>query len=523
MKNEPPLDCSDVIAHLEKGIESEKWITVYSPNGFTCILAPNSVVPLLIGDCSWDTHTETGLPNVEDWRAGYQAYNRNGGKLGLEPLVIVWDYNELREPWIELCEEFRLFYNLWFDSRRGEYVTFLDDGTEQTVARIAEDRVLVRADCLKEFLAAKQFTLILYFDEHRRSGKSLDELNLRPSNDVVSNEQWCYCLDIWPVDSSVTHKSRARLCGKRFITAPPTFRSALNGDLWEGEQEFIVGTDADSRPILLPCTPDSPNAFAPVFFRREVLTKYLADTQRYTVEDGQIICGSLWSLRIDNNHPDFVVVFLGDLGKYLPASERAYWRSFNIAHDGGISPVTFKRAIMAEFTNPEQPDLLFKQRLRLFGSRWTEAYGWPLFKPLGSEDAHNLDSLTIPLHNNQKAFDEQVMSLAKCLIESINVAAIGERVKLKPKSATISVLDQFLESNGAADRVEIVKVLRNMQDLRDGAGHRKGERYARGAAYFKVDEIGFTKAFAMILRRTIWLLEALSNHFLPADSSKVGD
>jgi hypothetical protein len=523
--NQLPLDFPDLISYIEREIETEKWITVYSQGGFYSILAPNTVVPKLVQDCSWDTHMDSGYPNVEDWRAGNQEYARHGGSLGLEPLVVFWEYHGIKESFFELAEEFRIFYNLWFDHRTNQYLAILADGTEHVVARITKTACSVRGDCLREFLAAKRFTLVIYFDEVRRSTEKLESLGLSKRNDVFSDSKWHYCLDIGSDERSSKYNSIGRLCGKRFISASRDYRSSFDKDLWGDYLEFIIGTDANGQPIVCSCDPDklqnlfgaNPNAhhyLTPVFFERGVLGKYLDDTEKYTVTDGDIACGSLWSLRIDNNHPDFIVVYLGDLGKYLPSSERHYWRSFNVAHEGTVSPVTFKRSILAQFTDPQIPDLALKQKLTIFTERWTAKFGWPLFKPLNDEDSHNIDSLTIPLHDNHKSFDEQVLSLSKCLIESLNVVELRKLIKVESSSASISIFEQFLNANSVKNTSDLISFLRNLQDLRDGASHRKGNKYLRGAAYFSIDDRGFTKAFEYILEQAIHLIDTLSSHFL---------
>jgi aspartyl-tRNA(Asn)/glutamyl-tRNA(Gln) amidotransferase subunit A len=49
------------------------------------------------------------------------------------------------------------------------------------------------------------------------------------------------------------------------------------------------------------------SALTPVFFRRAVLAKYLAEPERYEVGDGDLRCSGFWSLRMDNDHPQHVV------------------------------------------------------------------------------------------------------------------------------------------------------------------------------------------------------------------------
>lgn len=64
------------------------------------------------------------------------------------------------------------------------------------------------------------------------------------------------------------------------------------------------------------------------------------------------------------------MVFLGDLGRDLPSSERDYWRTFNVAPAGRMSETAFRRSILGQFTDPKSPDLQFKwtyQRFRGHG------------------------------------------------------------------------------------------------------------------------------------------------------------
>jgi hypothetical protein len=53
-----------------------------------------------------------------------------------------------------------------------------------------------------------------------------------------------------------------------------------------------------------------------------VLTKYYAHPERYSVEDGFLRCQGLWGLKLDNNHHEYIIVFLGDLGRDLPSDEQ---------------------------------------------------------------------------------------------------------------------------------------------------------------------------------------------------------
>ena len=84
---------------------------------------------------------------------------------------------------------------------------------------------------------------------------------------------------------------------------------------------------------------------SPVFFNAEVLHKYKADTEKYTLEDRSINCRGTWSLQTyDVNEAGQVHTYLRYLG-YLPYKEQLYWQSFNEWPKAALS----ERAIATDF------------------------------------------------------------------------------------------------------------------------------------------------------------------------------
>jgi hypothetical protein len=250
--------------------------------------------------------------------------------------------------------------------------------------------------------------------------------------------------------------------------------------------------------------PDAPNFLTPVFFRPEVLAKYYADPGKYSVEDGYLRCGSLWGLRMDNDHHDHVVVWLGDLGGDLSESERTYWRSFNIPPEGkGISTTNFKRAFAAQFADPVRPDLAFKQKLRSFNKGFQKANGWDFFLPLHQDDQHFLVGLRTLAKDSQAEFDSQLLALTKVLIDSLNEKAIAKGLtNLSPNDKGITKLEKYLEEHGIADHAEHIKFLRVLQDLRSkSAAHRKGSSYDELIHKLGIPDQGQKTVFAGLLER----------------------
>ena len=311
--------------------------------------------------------------------------------------------------------------------------------------------------------------------------------------------------------------------GKKYILPRPmpTEDGDENPEVY---QEFIIGSDAHGQQIKHTCNPgkladyfgknpDASNYLTPVFFRTEVLSKYYADPQKYSVEDGYLRCGGLWGMQMDNDHPDYVVAWLGDLGRDLSETERNYWLSFNITPAGRkISETNFKRAFLAEPSDPIKLDLVFKHEYPRFCEQFKTANGWDFFLPLHDDDEHFLTGLRLLTKDNQSEFDSQLIALTKLLVNSLNEKEITKGLTtLEKDDKGITKLEKFFNERGAMGYEEHVKFLRVLQDLRSkSAAHRKGSSYDKLIADLQMSDEGQQKVFSKLLSAGVALIQHLS-------------
>jgi hypothetical protein len=215
-----------------------------------------------------------------------------------------------------------------------------------------------------------------------------------------------------------------------------------------------------------------------------------------------------------NNHRDHVVVWLGDL-KFLPYKEQTHWKAFNITRsDREIIYADYTRNIEGNFADPEHPELYFKYKFKLFQKAWNEKFGWYLFQPLSEEDAHYMKSLHVPTTNEQKEFEDQVFSITKILIDSLNSGklSIGPTIN-KENPGKIDKLDAFLKSHGL-NLPEMISFLRNLQSLRStGVAHRKGDNYEKVKKFFDIGKKDLPVIFEDILIKCVWVLNTMENKF----------
>lgn len=519
-------------------IGKEQWITVYDStqndienSGIYCALIPNSKVEESLSDNSWDLMVGNGMPGCSVYYDGENetvAYHRFGDGDGIEPLVFLRDFHGVKPDFLELSEEFRHFHNLFFKSAENAFIKITDDGEEEIVVRMFARRIQLRLRDVREFLAIKEMHLAIFFDVVRYSVLDIakdfaDKEEASLNEDLTRYNFHIQTKHNFPLFDDKTAFSR--LLGKKMITPLPKEKSRkfpYDRDETRDYEDFIIGIDENSDPITYTCNPDklanyfgknpdAPHYLTPVFFRREVLGKYYSNSDKYSVEDGCIRCAGLWLLRIDNNHSKHIIVYLGDLGRDINYSEQKYWKSFNVLPDGKISNVELKRGFLAEFADPESPDLLFKLLYKLLNENWETHFGWKIFLPLTQEDAHFLTCLRIPINDSQTEFDAQVLALTKVIIDSLNEKQITDALggSLENEKG-ISKLERFFVENSFTNYSPHISFLRDLQDLRSkGTAHRKGSQYPKIAQKFDVGKKSSIDVFESILSRANDLLKFL--------------
>ena len=525
------------LAWLRRDLQLTDMVTVYLSDatdshrhGLYCALIPSEQVEQVLAKPSWDFLHGNGLPGTVAYYAHGKEqvdYLRFGNDSGIEPLIIDREFHGLRDRYKEISEEFRLFHNLYHDRRRDHYFIFDDDGNEELVAIVEPNRIQIRLREIRQFLAIREMFLSIQFDFREFSVHKLSDLDIErggtDQHDAVS------CWGCYYGDSSgmSRHHSFSRLLGKRLVAPLPKEKSGFWGFTDEPAAkyaEFVIGLDEDGGEIIFSCepdrlanyfgaNPDAPHFLTPVHFSKQVLEKYYQQPSKYTIEDGILRCGSLWSLYIDNHHDDRVCVWLGDLGESLSYREQQYWRSFNIPPGGGVSETFYRRQILGEFADSQRPEHLFQQKYDELTEACEANLGWQLLLPLDPADSHHLQSIRIPATDEQRDFDELVLGLTKVLIDSLNEKELNKLIPADQRNGltgSIARLEAALAACGIDGGAVHVSFLRDLQSLRSSSSaHRKGSNYRKIAAVFGVDNQSLRVVFAGILAQSLGLLDFL--------------
>jgi hypothetical protein len=520
----------DVRRKMIPGIGKGGWVTVYDDlapaNGVFCSLVPDASIPHVLSDAGWDIHKgDGGFEVASDEEAGHE-YRRMSDAFGVEPLVLLRSYGGVRPSELELSEEYRLFHNLFADQARGEFIKITEDGAKEVVGRIQGMRCELRLRELRQYLAIRRMHLAVYFQVWRTSATALDQLPPDELSEKCRDEFTRYDYgagtDVGILGPGVNTFSMT--IGKKLI--PPLELNSCGIWPYVAEEKFcpfIIATDEDGNDVEHSCDPEllsnyfganlgAPQYMLPVFFRRDVLTKYLAQSSKYTISDGRLQCADLWSVQIDNNLADLVAIALGDLGRDLPASERGHWRLHNVAPDGAqISQVNYRRNFMAEFTDPEAPDLAFKAAYRRLTDPWTEQFCWTLFNPLHADDEHCFERLHRLINGEQAEFDEQIKNLTKLVVDPLNEKAIQRELPTKIEDERgIAKLSRWLKQRSQPNADSHVAFLKDLQAIRSrGAAHGKGSGYEDLWKRLGYQGRSLTEVFDEILGRAVCMLTDL--------------
>lgn len=505
--------CEQLLDRLFRKFSDNGWITLCDKRIFSC-LANDDVAAKSMTYDTWDINHSEGGPLINEQLDGtFISYSRYSND-EVEPIVMYLE-NEGRWPEeVFLAEEFVMYFKLHKEAKgKNEYVYYQVDecGDDVEVARVAGINLEVKLKYVKEYIAVKKLNLLVFTDEVINDTRSINELggNIIPWTTIKDNNFiFSYALQE-SAGYGLEYKSCAVFRGKCMMR----YNDKDIQHLWKlrdsGYEDFVVGADEDGKEVFMSCEEnrmpnlftrqgDEPYSLSPVFFKRDVLSKYFQAVDKYSVQDGDL-SGPSWGIRIDNDRSDdYVVAALVDLGR-MPHKEQLHWKSFNVLppRNGSYSTTTFSRWFAAIPTNcSEAPDLVFKQLYIQVNDKWRSKYGWPLFKELAADDQYHFETLHLMgQENDQKEFDGLIQSITKLIIDSLNEKQLVKAIdstkpdvlrflsernikESKPSNIQggITKFECFLISEGLLDS-NVIKLLRNIQDLRSSTvAHRKNTK-----------------------------------------------
>ena len=128
-----------------------------------------------------------------------------------------------------------------------------------------------------------------------------------------------------------------------------------------------------------------------------------------------------------------------------------------------------------------------------------------------------MTSLHLPLPENAKEFEEQILAITKIIIDSINEKELAKHITEIPDGAKgIKKLGMFIEQKTDKTFNSMIVFLQMLQTLRStSVAHRKSSKTNKKISkYFSLDEKNYYEIFNDILVKTIWIFNTLESEFL---------
>lgn len=170
-----------------------------------------------------------------------------------------------------------------------------------------------------------------------------------------------------------------------------------------------------------------PWEISPAFFRADVLHRFKADPEKYSLEDRSITCRNSWYLQsYDINEAGQVHAYIGDLAR-LPLEEQRYWQSFNDWPNGPISKRAYENDILGAFSSEYDPLSRLKYKIGKLNAARPD---W--WQP--RSEGH-IDAARYPATDSVLEWANEIMAFDQLLIEGFQVKPLGKLLESKGRKA----------------------------------------------------------------------------------------
>lgn len=366
---------------------------------------------------------------------------------------------------IELSQKLIHSLELHFVPERNAYCRLDSHGDIENVLRVihqdgasdwdAVDVVVIQRSELDKFMALSKQCLVVRFDFTRVPWGSFagwGELAHYSKDDTDlyyhggSDGQGSYCNGVMVVRPQVTV---AELVKRWKTEEDRANRKYATFKIYDRKNDANVETSC--APEFLSNyfqKSELPWEISPAFFRAEVLHRFKADPEKYSLEDRSISCRNAWYLKTyDINESGQVHTYIGYLAD-LPYEEQLYWQAFNEWPKGPISKRAFQTDIIGDWYLEHEPLGVLKRTISKLDAA---SPAW--WKKRGEDLA---DAVHYPATDSVKEWGDEILALDQFLVEGFllkPLRALAEEGGRTVESswASLRVLQEVLSASGHSD------------------------------------------------------------------------
>jgi hypothetical protein len=384
--------------------------------------------------------------------------------------------------YFEPLQEFAHLADIHWRSEHGAYCKYNAEGDLDPVLSISvrgqnrEDASLVSVDriVLDQFLAASGLAIVRLFDFTLLKTENFPGWNNGDRHEYVEQDGLAFNRQIIPGIAAYTRgvqvvfprngyeHTKATILGGWFGREDRKYAEYISFD-WRNSKVRVISTEPSATTNYFVANENElPFELSPAFFKPEVLLKYKADREKYTVETRSIHCRSAWTLNgIDVNEAGQVHAYIKDL-RYLPYNEQLHWLSFNEPPKASISSRAFTSDFEGGWTGEIDPLDGVKYRLR----QWRDAdFSW--WVPTSHEV---FDNVSNPVTQSRDEWSGAFMDLSHLVVEGFRAKEIKERLGLsntpfEPNDGSIVLLEKLWNAIFPSSPLRF-EALRTIQKIR---------------------------------------------------------
>lgn len=464
------------VAFLKESAQSEE-VVIYASGAATLIhgvLAPlKQVTPadqeelmhaFVQTDESWAIQKSYG--GGEGHRVYLEAPLRSWKSLaGGEKLVFRRSFDGVQkgESPIELSQKLVHSLGLHFVPERNAYCRLDDRGDIEDVIRVIRTdlgtaresltAVTILAKELFTYMTLADMVLVYFFDFTRFKSVSFNGWGEHPRIDYKAP-------DLFYHGGSIGNASYVN--GRMIVRSTILLQQLI--DDWKEESHptkkkeyatFKIFDRKNNVEVETSCateflsnyfeTSDLPWEISPAFFRPDVLHRFKADPEKYSLDDRSISCRNAWYLKsYDINEAGQVHAYIGDLAR-LPIEEQRYWQSFNEWPKGTISKRAYENDILGEFSSEYDPLCFLKYKIGKLNAVPPE---W--WQPRSEE---YMEAARYPATDSTLEWANEIMAFDQLLVEGFQLKPLRKMLEAKGKRgetswASLRVIAEILVASG---------------------------------------------------------------------------
>ena len=360
--------------------------------------------------------------------------------------------------YMEASQEYLHLSECHWRAERGAYCRFDENGDFDPIISVSvQDAgvtlVSFSREDLEEYLAASDSLLVRLFDFTLTRPDRFDGWpDFAPPKVRDSNPELVFKQKIFPGFGSYAR-------GYQFVYVSPSH------EVWARQRERWFGGGGEkgvefwahdwrNRTITKISTRSGATAnyfnaegttlpfeLSPAFFRPEVLHKYTADPEKYTVKDRGIHCREAWTLRAygvnDAGQVSAYICYLRD----LPYQEQLYWQSFNEKPKAGLPDDVVRPDFHGMLPSKDPPLSRVEYVLRGWnreGRSW-----WKV------RNQRVMDTLRVPRGDSSQEWASAFQALATAVVEGFLVRPIrrllaDRSVEFRKEDQSITLLEKAI-------------------------------------------------------------------------------